>query len=60
MLEGYLAYVMTRYGEPEPWSSEEVQAHLVKVMEEFATPGLHMYCFKRTVWAQKPLDKAKA
>lgn len=55
-LEGYIMYVMTRYGEPEPWSAEEVHVFLAKARAEFAKPGLHCYLFKRRVWARKPVD----
>ena len=47
---------MTKFGEPGPWSAEEVQVFLAKVREEMAAPGLRSYVYKRRVWAQKPLD----
>lgn len=48
---------MTRFGEPTPWTPEEVQVFLAKCRQEVNDPGLHMYYLKRRVWAQKPFDK---
>lgn len=49
-------FILTHFGEPTPWTPEEVQVFLAKVRQEVNAPGLHAYFLKRRVWAQKPLD----
>lgn len=49
---------MTRFGEPTPWTPDEVQVFLAKVRQEANAPGLHAYWPKKRVWAQKPFDRA--
>lgn len=55
-VEGYSMYLLTRFGEPEPWSAEEVNAHLDGVREEMANRKFHSWLPVRRVWAQKPYD----
>lgn len=66
-------YVLTKFGQPEPWTPEEVQVYLAKVNRDIETPGVHGYNHYRRVWvrmmtprrrtntneiqAQKPFDK---
>lgn len=47
-------FVLTKFGEPEPWQPEEVQVFLAEVRKEIETPGMHAYYLKRRVWGQKP------
>lgn len=49
---------MTKFGEPEPWSPEEVHVFLAKMRKEMEDPKLHGYFYKRRVWGQKPWDSA--
>lgn len=49
---------MTKFGEPEPWSPEEVHVFLAKMRKEMEDPKLHGYFYKRRVWGQKPLGPA--
>lgn len=51
---------MTKFGEPEPWSPEEVHVFLAKVRKEIEDPKLHGYFYKRRVWGQKPLNSGSA
>lgn len=55
-LEGFALLLLTRFGEPEPWSKEEVYVYLAKVRQDLKKPGTHPYHFVRRVWAQKPLE----
>ena len=48
-------FILTHFGEPQPWTPEEVQVHLAMVREELNAPGLHAYDKKKRIWAQKPL-----
>ncbi|OJJ45087.1 hypothetical protein ASPZODRAFT_675583 [Penicilliopsis zonata CBS 506.65] len=53
-LEGWAMWLLTKYGEPEPWKREEVQVYVAKVRQELKRPGQHIYHLTRRVWAQKP------
>lgn len=52
-----IVFILTHFGAPTPWNPEEVQVLLAKIRQEINAPGLHAYCLKRRVWAQKPFDK---
>ena len=54
-IERYAMYLLTIYGEPEPWSPEEVQVFLAKVREEYNS-GWHMYLKIKWVWGMKQFD----
>lgn len=51
-------YLLTKFGDPEPWSPEEVQVLLAKVRKDMDNKDYHAYSRIRRVWAQKPLDTA--
>lgn len=51
-----IRFVLTKFGEPEPWSPEEAQVFLAKVKNELNDPRLHFYVWKRRVWGMKPLS----
>lgn len=53
--EGWLMWLLTRFGAPKPWSTEEVQVYLAHCRQELKR-GLHIYQNGKRVWAQKPLD----
>ena len=55
-MEGMCLYALTKFGTPNPWSVEEVQAYLEKVRKEVNNPRIHTYTRYRRVWAQKPLE----
>ncbi|KAG4429480.1 hypothetical protein IFR05_015043 [Cadophora sp. M221] len=55
-LEGWAMYLLTKFGEPTPWSPEEVQVYVARVRNEISRPELHCYHYTRRVWAQKPLE----
>ena len=55
-LEGYNLFLLTNFGDPEPWTVEEVQVHLNKVRAEITSKSLHTYYEYKRVWAQKPLE----
>ncbi|KAJ6174503.1 hypothetical protein N7485_005240 [Penicillium canescens] len=46
-MEGYAMHLLTKYGEPKPWSKEEVMVYVAKVKNE------------KRVWARKPLSNSK-
>lgn len=55
-LEGYAMQLLTHFGLPEPWSPDEVKAHLQGMLEEWANKKYHMYSLSRRIWCQKPYD----
>lgn len=42
-LEGWAMWLLTHFGEPEPWTKEEVQVYLAKVRKELSNPHIHAY-----------------
>lgn len=42
-LEGWAMWLLTHFGEPEPWTKEEVQLYLAKVRKELNNPHIHAY-----------------
>lgn len=42
-LEGWAMWLLTHFGEPEPWTKEEVQVFLAKVRSELKDPHIHAY-----------------
>lgn len=53
-LEGWAMFLLTKFGEPQPWSADEVRVYVAKVRQELQNPGLHIWHYSRRVWAQKP------
>lgn len=42
-LEGWAMYLLTKFGEPTPWSPDEVQVYVARVRNEISQPNLHCY-----------------
>ncbi|KKA18599.1 hypothetical protein T310_7458 [Rasamsonia emersonii CBS 393.64] len=53
-LEGWAMWLLTKYGAPKPWTSEEVRVYVAKVRNELRDPKLHIWHYTRRVWAKKP------
>ena len=49
-------FLLTHFGEPTPWSPEEVQIYVAKYRNELKDPTIHGYNRMRRVWAQKPYE----
>lgn len=43
VLEGFAMWLLTHFGEPEPWMKEEVQVFLAEVRVELKNPHIHAY-----------------
>ncbi|CAG7956921.1 unnamed protein product [Penicillium salamii] len=56
-LEGWAMWLLTKFGAPSPWSSDEVQVYLTKVRSELRNPHVHAYEYARRVWARKPTEE---
>lgn len=44
-LEGWAMWLLTHFGEPKPWTQEEVQVYLATVRKELDDPRIHGYNF---------------
>ena len=55
-MEGYALYLLTHFGEPQPWSPEQVQKLLMEMRQDLNNRKYHPFCYTRRVWAQKPFD----
>ncbi|KAJ5655858.1 hypothetical protein N7507_007808 [Penicillium longicatenatum] len=58
-LEGWAMWLLTHFGEPEPWTKEEVQVFLAQVRVELKNPRIHGYnwMLSNRVWARKPTEE---
>lgn len=53
-------FTLTKFGDPQPWSPEEVPVYVAKVRKEMVSGGFHSYFRLRRNWAQKPFDAEPA
>lgn len=42
-IEGWAMWLLTKYGDPEPWTPDEVQIYLAKVRVELKDPHVHRW-----------------
>lgn len=42
-MEGYAMWLLTKFGDPVPWSKEEVQVYVAQMRKQLSTPGFHCY-----------------
>lgn len=42
-MEGYAMYLLTKFGDPVPWSKEEVQVHLAQIRKDLNNPRYHIF-----------------
>ena len=57
-VEGWTVFMLTHFGQPQPWSIDQVQVWLANVRNEI-NAGYHIYQKARRVYAQKPFDDPK-
>lgn len=53
-MEGYSMYLLTKYGDPVPWTREEVVVYLAQMRKELKNPHFHAYQRAKRIWARKP------
>ena len=41
--EGYGMYLLTKFGDPVPWSKEEVQVYVANLRKDIMNPRYHLY-----------------
>lgn len=54
--EGYATFLLSHFGEPEPWSAEKIKEGVEKMKADYQNKSMHPYTFVRRVWARKPLE----
>jgi len=42
-LEGYAMWLLTKFGAPEPWTTDEVHVYLASIRKELADSKIHAY-----------------
>lgn len=47
-------FLLTKFGEPTPWSVEEVQVLLAKMRADINNKDIHAYQIYRRVWVSLP------
>jgi hypothetical protein len=55
-MEGYAMYLLTKHGDPVPWSKEEVQVYVAQMRQALTNRHFHAYQYGKRVWAMKPLS----
>ncbi|KAJ5334539.1 hypothetical protein N7452_006942 [Penicillium brevicompactum] len=53
-MEGWCMWLLTKFGEPEPWTKDQVHVYCAKLRRELKNPYYHGYHTARRVWARKP------
>lgn len=53
-MEGYSMYLLTRYGDPEPWIREQVVVYIAEMRKALKDPRFHAYQRAKRIWARKP------
>ena len=54
-MEGYSMYLLTKYGDPVPWTKEEVLVYIAEMRKALRNPRFHAYQRARRVWAKKQI-----
>ena len=47
-------YLLTKYGDPTPWSKEEVLVYVAQMRKSLNCPHIHAYQRAKRIWARKP------
>lgn len=55
-MEGYSMYLLTKYGDPVPWTKEEVLVYVAEMRKALKNPHFHAYQRAKRIWAKKPLS----
>lgn len=55
-MEGYSMYLLTKYGDPTPWSKDEVLVYVAQMRKALKNPRIHAYQRAKRIWAKKPLS----
>jgi hypothetical protein len=42
-MEGWCMWLLTKYGDPEPWTKDEVHVYCAKLRSELKNPSYHAY-----------------
>lgn len=53
-MEGYSMFLLTKYGDPVPWTRDEVLVYVAQMRKALTNPAIHAYQCEKRVWARKP------
>lgn len=53
-MEGYSMYLLTKYGDPVPWTQQEVLVYVAEMRKALRNPRYHAFQRGKRVWARKP------
>ncbi|KAJ6007523.1 hypothetical protein N7540_011499 [Penicillium herquei] len=56
-MDGYSMWLLTRYGDPVPWSKDEVLVYVAQMRKEISNPRNHCYHRATRIWAKRPLEQ---
>lgn len=56
-MEGYSMYLLTKYGDPQPWTREEVLVYVAQMRKALTNPRFHAYQRAKRIWARKPFPE---
>ncbi|KAJ5605798.1 hypothetical protein N7510_008579 [Penicillium lagena] len=56
-MEGYSMYLLTKFGDPVPWTREEVLVYLAAMRQALTNPRFHAYQYAKRIWARKPFPE---
>lgn len=59
-MEGYSMYLLTKYGDPVPWSRDEVLVYVAQMRKELKNPRIHAYQRAKRIWARKPFPNEQS
>ncbi|KAJ5100602.1 hypothetical protein N7456_006654 [Penicillium angulare] len=58
--EGYGMFLLTKFGDPVPWTKDEVHVYVAGLRKDLTNPKFHLYHGARRVWARKPYPAEEA
>ncbi|KAJ5291454.1 hypothetical protein N7478_000705 [Penicillium angulare] len=53
-MEGYSMYLLTKCGDPMPWSKDEVLVYVAQMRKALTNPRTPAYQYAKRIWARKP------
>ena len=53
-------YMLTKYGDPVPWSKDEVLVYVAQMCKELKSPQIHAYQHAKRIWAREPFPNEQS
>jgi len=54
-MEEWLFNVLTKYGDPSSWSTDEVLVYVAQMRKALTDPRINAHQYAKRIWARKPL-----